>query len=304
MPSSGKALICDLVSSLPNVDPWVMLHYIENILALNKIGILNNEVSKYLLRTNHNVFFHDSLLLRNSNFRKSDITSIIRNVKYNNIKERLHPDESKVLKKYKDKVITHYCLHFTTVAKKLLFETFKSNLLYLQVYRSPITFSMINRIANWTLQIEKSKSRDGHIKFFDKKVKKNLPYFMKKKSKEYFDANKYEKAIIIIGEYLNNKIIKNKNNIKKYKSKEMIIPFENLIKKPEKYLKKISKNINSELDKFVFRTFKKNRVPRKFNLNKEKNFTFNFLKNKIRPKYYNKLIKLEKFYQMNILKKF
>ena len=95
MPSSGKALICDLVSSLPNVDPWVMLHYIENILALNKIGILNNEVSKYLLRTNHNVFFHDSLLLRNLNFRKVTSHQLLEMKKFKNIKERLHPNESK-----------------------------------------------------------------------------------------------------------------------------------------------------------------------------------------------------------------
>ena len=57
---------------------------------------------------------------------------------------------------------------------------------------------MINRIANWTLQIQKSKSRDGHIKFFDKNLRKNLPYFMMSKHKEYLLANKYEKAIMII----------------------------------------------------------------------------------------------------------
>ena len=68
MPSSGKALLCDLISSLPKVDPWVMLHYIENIVALNKLGKIDNLTSEYLLKTNHNVFFHDSLLLRNSNF--------------------------------------------------------------------------------------------------------------------------------------------------------------------------------------------------------------------------------------------
>ena len=140
MPSSGKALLCDLVSSLPKVDPWVMLHYIENIVALNKLGKLSREISEYLLKTNHNVFFHDSLLLRNLNFRKSDITSLQKNVKYKILKTRLDPDEIKVLKKNKNKVITHYCLHFTAIAKKILFQTFKNKLLYIQVYRSPITF--------------------------------------------------------------------------------------------------------------------------------------------------------------------
>ena len=101
MPSSGKALLCNLISSLPKVDPWVMLHYIENIVALNKLGKIDNQTSEYLLKTNHNVFFHDSLLLRNSNFRKSDITSIQNNVKYKILKKRLDPNESNVLRKNK-----------------------------------------------------------------------------------------------------------------------------------------------------------------------------------------------------------
>ena len=304
MPSSGKALLCDLVSSLPKVDPWVMLHYIENIVALNKLGKLSREISEYLLKTNHNVFFHDSLLLRNLNFRKSDITSLQKNVKYKILKTRLDPDEIKVLKKNKNKVITHYCLHFTAIAKKILFQTFKNKLLYIQVYRSPITFSMIKRIANWTLQIEKSKSRDGHIKFFDKNLKKNLPYFQKNITREYLLANKYERGIMIIEKNLNTKIINDINTSKKYKSVEIIIPFENLLKDPKKYLQKICKHINSKIDKYVLRSIKKNRLPRNFNLNDEKLLTLKFLKNKIRPKYYNKLLSLEKFYEKNILNKF
>ena len=304
IPSSGKHLVGDLISSLPKVDPLKMDQHIEHTVILNKLGILNTEISKYLLQTNHNVFFHDSLLLRNLNFRKSDVTSLQKSVKYKFIKKRLNPNENKVLKKNKDNVIIHYCLHFTSIAKKILFQTFKNKLLYIQVYRSPITFSMIKRIANWTLQIENSKSRDGHIKFFDKNLKKNLPYFLKNKTREYLLANKYERAIMIIEKNLNTKIINDINTSKKYKSVEIIIPFESLLKDPKKYLQKICKHINSKINKYVLRSFKKNRVPRNFNLNDEKLFTLKFLKNKIRPKYYNKLLSLEKFYEKNILNKF
>ena len=304
MPSSGKALLCDLISSLPKVDPWVMLHYIENIVALNKLGKIDNQTSEYLLKTNHNVFFHDSLLLRNSNFRKNDITSIQKNVKYSVLKSRLDNNENKVLKKNINKVITHYCLHFTAIAKRILFQTFKEKLIYIQVYRSPITFSMINRIANWTLQIQKSKSRDGHIKFFDKNLRKNFPYFIMNKHKEYLLANKYEKAIMIIEKNFQTKAINTKNISKKYKSIEIIVPFENLLKDPKKYLKKICKIIKSRIDKFTLKSLKKNNVPRKYSLDKEKLITLKLLKNKIRPKYFDKLINLEKLYKKNILSRF
>ena len=173
MPSSGKALVCNLVSSLPKVDQWVLPYHLEQIVNLNKLGILNSEISKYLLRTNYNVFFHDNLLLRNANFRKSDVSSIFKNEKYKSFIDRLDPNENKVIKKYKCRIVTHYCLHFTAISKRILFESFGDRLLYLQVLRSPITFSMINSISTWSKQIEKSKSRDGHIKIFDKKQKKN-----------------------------------------------------------------------------------------------------------------------------------
>ena len=163
---------------------------------------------------------------------------------------------------------------------------------------------MINRIANWTLQIENSKSRDGQIKFFDKNLKKNLPYFIKNKTKEYLLANKYERAIMILEKNLKIKIINNKKTSKKYKSIEIIVPFENLLKNPKKYLQKISKHINSKIDKFVLRSLKKNNIPRNYNLNKEKLITLKFLKNKIRPKYFNNLLNLEKLYERQILNKF
>ena len=57
MPSSGKALLCDLISSLPKVDPWVMLHYIENIVALNKLGKIDNLLQNIYLKQITMFFF-------------------------------------------------------------------------------------------------------------------------------------------------------------------------------------------------------------------------------------------------------
>ncbi len=303
MPSSGKHLVGDLISSLPKVDPLTLNHHIEHILSLNNLGILNNKISEYLLKTNYNVFFNDSLLLRNSNFRKSDKTSLQQNVKFKLLIERLNPNEDQVRKKYKDKLICHYCLHFAALSKKILFQTFKDKLIYIQICRSPITLTMINRIANWTIEIENPKSRDGHIKFFDKKFKKNLPYFIKKESKEYILANKYERTIMILEKNLNNMIF-NKKTSKKNKSIEIFIPFENLLKNPKKYLKKVGGHINSKIDKFVIKSLKKNNVPRVFDLNNEKTKTLKFLKGKIEKKYYKKLLNLQKFYEQQILNKF
>ena len=83
---------------------------------------------------------------------------------------------------------------------------------------------------------------------------------MKDMTKEYFLANKYERAIMIIEKNLNTKILKN-DKLKKYKSSEIIIPFENLIRDPKNYLNKICKSIKSKIDKNVLKLFKKIMYP-------------------------------------------
>ena len=304
MPSSGKALICNLISSLPKVDQWILNHYIDQTVALNKFGKLSLEASKYLILTNHNAFFHDNLLLRHSNFRKKDITSLQNHKRFKFLKERISGDETSIIKKFKNKVIVHYCVHFTSIAKKLFFETFKKNLIYVQIIRSPISLLMIRRIAQWSINIEKIKSRDGYIKYFDKKNKKNIPYFLIKKSKEYLSANKYERAIIIIATNLNKETINSKKLNKKLKSTEIIIPFENLLKNPIKNLNRIGVSLNVKVDKFTFKSIKENNLPRELDYDKEKQNTLKFLKKKIRKKYFLKLLKLEKFYFNHVIKKY
>ena len=130
-----------------------------------------------------------------------------------------------------------------------------------------------------------------------------MPYFLKNKTKEYLSANKYERAIMIIEANLNKETTNLKNFYNKYKSSEIIIPFENLLKDPIKYLNKIRMLLNVKIDKFTFKSIKENNLPRELNYDKEKQNTLKFLKKIIRKKYFLKLLELEKFYFNNIIKK-
>ena len=55
---------------------------------------------------------------------------------------------------------------------------------------------MIKRIANWTKKLKNQEIEMVTLNFY--RLKKNIPYFMKDMTKEYFLANKYERAIMII----------------------------------------------------------------------------------------------------------
>ena len=108
---------------------------------------------------------------------------------------------------------------------------------------------------------------------------------------------------MIIETNLNSKTINLKNYCKKNNSTEIIVPFENLLRNPIKYLNKVSKSLNVKTDKISLASIKENNLPRKFDYNKERKKTLNYLKKKVAKRYYLKLLNLEKFYLNQIIKK-
>ena len=169
--------------------------------------------------------------------------------------------------------------------------------------RSPVNVSMINHLATWTTRWEGNKSRDGILRLWNKDLKKNFPFFIKDEINDYLNCNKYEKALMIILFYIDNNL-KIKKLEKKYGSKVIIIPFENLITDPVFYLDSISKSLSVKRDLVTKKVLEKNLVPRKFDIESHDQEGFKFLKNRVRKKYFNKIISLNKFYHNQIIKKY
>lgn len=301
---SGKALLGGLLAGIPKVDQFVMNQYLDQTVALCEAGKIDFDTAVYLLKTNHNLLFYDNAILRHANFRKNDKTSITKHPRYKYIKQRITSNDKKVYQKFKNNIVMQYCTHFTSNFSKPFFAAFKKQLIFIKLVRSPTNLEMIKQLALWSIKWEQAKCRDGYIKFYDKKYKKNYPHFIKNKFKEYLKANKYERAILIIEWLYQKKEFNNFINEKKYGSKIIVIPFEKLISEPKKYLRLVAKCIGSKLDKIFFSTFKKQKVPRKLNLKFDEENTFKFLKNKIRKKYFEKLVEINKTYKSDTLKQF
>tara|TARA_Y100000590_G_scaffold466850_1_gene643588 strand:- start:6241 stop:7206 length:966 start_codon:yes stop_codon:yes gene_type:complete len=301
LPGGGKALMCNLISGLPKVDQWIMDYWLDQIVPLFNSKKIDLDTATYLLKTNHNSLSYDNIILRTSNFRKSDLTSITKHPRYKFFKPRMNPDSDKVFKRFKKKVIIQYCTHLNSNFSKPFFKAFTKQLLYIQLFRSPVNLQMLKYLASWVLQWEKIKTRDGWIKFYDKKTKKNYPHFVSDVLKTYFKANKFEKVVIILEKIYNNKKINLNKYEKEFGSKVIRVPFENLIINPSKYLKKISKHLNVKIDKVSLNVMKKNKVPRMFDLKNHNNEGINFMKKKVNKNYFKRLIKINEFYEKKIL---
>ena len=303
VPGGGKDLLGVILTGIPKIDQYDLKPHVDQIAALYSIKKIDLNTAVYFLRTNHNLFFYDSLMLRKTNFRESDLTSIKKHPRFKEFKKRMDINDKKVFRRFKKKIISLYCTHLTANFSKPYFAAFKKKLIFIKLLRSPLNLEMVKHIAKWTVKWEKSDCRDGYIKFYDKSSKKSYPIFFKKNYKEFLKANKYERAILMLESYS-----KNNFNLKKYQkeygSKAMIVPFENLLSNPLKYSKIISKKIKSNLDNIFFQNLKKNNVPRKIDLINDNKLAINFLKKKVSNKYFKKIIELNDYYSKVILRNY
>ena len=298
----GKSLLSNVVSGLPKVDQWILDYTIEQTIGLLYLKKINLNTAKYILKSNYNQLFYDNSMLRHTNFRKSDLTSILKHPRYKNLKKRMSPFDENVYEKYKDKIILHYCTHNIGVFSESLFESFGKNLVFLQLLRSPLNIDVLKRISYFTEIWKKANGRYQLVTKYIAKHKQNIPFFINQTDK-YCIANKYEKTILILEKILNPRKLNLSNLENKYKSKVILIPFENFITNPKKYVKKIANTLNVSLDKITNSVIKKNSLPRKFSLKKNNKDGITYIKNKVRKSFFSRLIEVNKFYEKNILNK-
>jgi len=319
MVGGGKSLITSLISGLKNVDPWILDENIERICSLNYLKKVDLETSADFIKKNLNQKYFDNFIFRNSNYRKQDLSSIVNNIRFKNIKKRKYLSVSEAEKKIKKtKMCLQYMTHKNSPYSEPIFKAFGNQLLYVLILRNPYNIYTINWLAKWTKTFSSFDSRDGRINFYSSKYNLNFPFEIKKNEVNlYRKLNKYEKSIFFMEYYYYSSIKKIIQFSKKYNSNYIIVPFENLTQDPKKYLKKISKISKTKIDRVTIKNMKKNSVPRKNpeqkiitsgynfskNLPKESN-KYKFLRNKVSDNFLKKILKLEKFYIKKVLLKY
>ena len=199
--------------------------------------------------------------------------------------------------------------HFNTISSEPIFQAFGKKLVYVYLTRNPYNTYTINHLANWTEEWKKRKNRYGLLSVFDKFKNLNIPSFIYKYKRNYLRLNKFEKAILILKLFCDyqQKQKKLKRLKKKYNSKIIIIPYEDLTINPKKYLKILTKELNKKIDKILVKSLKKNKLPRKSNyipkgINNAHIFQYYWTKKNSREKLYTDEVK--KFLRNKISKKF
>ena len=306
----GKTLISNLIGSIKDVDWWKYESKFEQLCSLNYLKKLNNEETSELIIKYYNEIYYDNYILRNSNFRKQDSSSIYNHPRAKKILRRLNYSDQQAKSNFKKaKIVLPFMTHFNTISSEPIFQAFGKKLVYVYLTRNPYNTYTINHLANWTEEWKKRKNRYGLLSVFDKFKNLNIPSFIYKYKRNYLRLNKFEKAILILKLFCDyqQKQKKLKRLKKKYNSKIIIIPYEDLTINPKKYLKILTKELNKKIDKVLVKSLKKNKLPRKSNyipkgINNAHLFQYYWTKNNNREKLYTDEVK--KFLKNKISKKF
>lgn len=322
----GKTLVSNLIGSIKDVEWWSHQSRFEQICTLDYNKKIKEDEASNLLVKFYNELYYDSLILRHSNYRKQDVTSIYNHPRLKEILKRIKYSDNYAKKKVKkSKLILPFMTHFNTLSSATLFRSFGNKLVYVYLTRNPYNVYTLNHLANWTDVWKKKRNRFGALTYYDKSNFQNIPAFIYSHKKEYLKINKYEKAILILKYFCDydQNLKKMMNLRKKYKSKIILIPYEKLTINPIKYLNMLTKSLNKKIDKVLIKSLKDNKLPRDPNYipkgihpafeyywqknNKQKNLSFDqvdkFLKKKVSKKYFLEICNLNYKYN-KFIKKF
>lgn len=254
----GKTLFSQLVSSLEKVEMWVHRPLVEQVCGLyaHKNIDLNTAVS--LLNCCFDNEIYCQALLRDQNFRHYDHSSIFKfpkKIEY--LKRILNSNDLELFDKFiEEKRALQFMSHGITSHIEPIYKALGNRMIFCRLLRCPSSIYMLNHLAKWSKRWG-NESRNGMM--CNEVNGEMIPHFILERVDEYANADEYERAIIMLEEWIEegNKAVENK----KYQIIE--IPFEMLVFNPEEYIKKVSSRLGAGLSSDVFREMKRQKVPRK-----------------------------------------
>jgi hypothetical protein len=261
----GKAMLSNIVSSIKNVEMWAAIPHIEQICNLHDMERISLEDSASLIRAWIDEATYNASLLRHSNFRYKDQSSIFKhNAKFMLLKRLLLSEgEDSVTDFLNEERVLSFQIHATSPFCRPIFRALQERLIYIRISRNPLTDYVINHIGNWTDRW----GNDFRSSMLTKKLSlessnnTTIPFFITN-HEEYLESNKLEKSVIILEEW-QNKGNASIDSMKEYGAEIVEVPFEKFVFEPEIYIKEICGHIGVELEKETYKEMKNQRVPRK-----------------------------------------
>ena len=261
--SSGKSLLCSTICSLDKAENWQIDYSYEQLATLYYLEKISIDSVRSILETRSDELIYNLFIGRNVNFRKTDLTSPYFNNQENKYIQRLDAKEGDeaVDKILRTKPILPLHIHFIFGYSNILLRAFHNKLtLYVVMLRDP--FYLISRWdeGKWVNRMG-IDNRDFRLCI---NYKNNIiPWYAKEYASEYIEANDAEKCFLTIYNLYKRIFSMYENLNQEDRKKVMMIFFDEFVRKPDDYVNKICKILNTTRSKDFQNFMNKSNLPRK-----------------------------------------
>ncbi len=292
--TSGKSMVSPVVASLTKVEMLRKIYYLDQLSILHNFKKINSEVAKFFGQHILDLSYYEQLIGRNLNFRVEDETSVYQSKNPNLYKKRITSKRGEKVLAYHQKIGTrmlldaHDGIWFYKFWKNLKIK----NLKIINIHRNPI--DIVNSWINSDLgAAEKQILCQIPLIFKNNNIK---PFYLHNNFKKKNLKNKTEIIIDMVDECVRNEI----SEFKRIRDKKKIlrINFDNFATNTDYNINKICNFLNLKKSSFTKKIMKKENLPRILN-NLERTKKLKKIKNRISEKKFQKLLKLEEFYNNN-----
>ena len=262
---SGKTMLSPIISSMERVEQLIYPYEIQWLSSFFYSSKIDENSYIEFLRAHADLTIYNSMMGRNSNFRISDISSVLQSSKkFEYIKRIFKKGDDFVLQKISlKKPIINYTTTDLIFFINEIGKAFGERVLFIETLRDPLymfeqakikheNVHTYNKVKNFSFSVIENK-KDSF--FFD--------YFQDSKKFRETDKKKSNQQIIsylerIFNFYFNLDFSKIDMN----KGKLMFIPFEKFVVNPNDWINEIIKILDIKKDKSLSNEMKKQKVPR------------------------------------------
>ena len=265
---SGKAAVAPIISSIPNFEHFKSNYNLDRILFLLETNKITKDAFRYFLETDLIMDTWFTMIGRNQNTNKHDISSIVNSPNYSKYKKRENKkDNKKVFEELsselsKNNIIFPYLTDDLIFHKKFV-KKIVPNAQFIVTIRNPIEL-----IFAWERSgrgIRYGKDIRFHPTFSKNKFK-NIPYFAIDNPEKYSNYNSIERcvySVIKLQSHYYDLYEKDSNDF-------YCIDFEKYVQNPLSDLNKVSKFLDLNHVKWNDVVLKQARIPRQLDLNLHK----------------------------------
>jgi len=262
--SSGKSIVTPLLSTLERGELWLMDSIFEYLCVADSLGSMKRDAAATMVNLCADNHLYNLMISRNTNFRKTDLTSASRNLLEERHQQRLTLNDGNTVVEQIRKVepIQTLMTHYILGVSDLLYEAFGGRLkLMVVTVRHPL-WLLENWLTGCFTQRIGSDPREFHLCV--EAEGQAVPWFTAGWERDYLSMNDAARSIRTVASLSERQNLKIAGMSARQKSTLLVIPFERYVTNPRPFLDRITSALGTRTTESTDRMMRDLGIPRDF----------------------------------------